>query len=33
MLKDSSFFYKFIDGEKIVGGFWFNQNDADKAYL
>jgi hypothetical protein len=33
MLKDPSFFYKFIDGEKIVGGFWFNKNDADKAYL
>lgn len=33
MLRESSFFYKIIDGEKIIGGFWFNQSDHDMAYL
>lgn len=33
MLKESSHFYKIMYVERIIGGFWFNENENNTAYI
>lgn len=33
MIKEASKFYKILIGDQIIGGFWFFNNNIEKAYL